>query len=942
MITILAALILAAPAPPKGGPPMFAGLNTPPPQNAAFAVRVLLGIKDTEPREWSGSMKCNSASVLKCEGWRFAAGDRIEQPAKWTARTALGPVAPTRVNRATEGPQPESKRAPLPVGVVIYFDKAPTSPIAVTTAQGDFTVAPAELDFGKRIVVLEGNAAIERVAVPLTPPTTGGHEDYPSVLPCVGGSLRLTAIAYTNESDRVVCWTQDGGKWSATRELSPAKGDCFGTAQAGGWIVWSEQRGQEWDLIGRQVVGEKVGEPVSLTTAKGPDIFHAMAAGPNDNVWLAWQGFRDGKSQIVLKHFDGKKWGSDIQLSEGAVNNWQPAIAVDSKGRVLVAWDSYEAGNYDIRARFVTDGKAGLVLKVTRSPLFEAHASVAFDRQDRAWIAWDESGANWGKDTGFLIPKQIATRLYQGRMIRVASLEPDGELLAPAADIHAVLPESPLFKGQVQTEVCEMPRLTVDGSGRLWCFLRHRLCRTPREDGWAANGVWEILATCYDGKAWSAPVYLPHSNNRNDAALSLALSPDGALWAAWQTDNRTWGQPAPRKGDVRVATLGGASKTSVAALATRSWTAAASAKKATHPSEPTDVSRIRGFTATIGGKTCHIYRGDLHRHTEQSIDGPGDGSLWDLYRYALDAAAFDFILVADHNDGNDHEYQWWRREKSNDLFLLPGAFTPLYGYERSVAYPNGHRNVFFARRGVKTLPIEKEENRGEKNTGPLIYPYLRQFNGICTSHTSATDQGTDWRDNNPQLEPVVEIYQGYHTSYEHESAPKTVNDKTDRVHGQYQPAGFVWRALEKGYRMGFQASSDHISTHISYACVFTDDFSRQGLIDGFKCRHCYAATDNIIMDVRMGDHFMGDEFDVQGAPPALQVKIIGTGAIKQVDVVKNNAYVFTRKPKAGQATVEFNFSDAKAGDTPSAYYYVRVEQTDGQMAWASPIWVNRK
>ncbi|MBM3891915.1 MAG: hypothetical protein FJ388_22605, partial [Verrucomicrobia bacterium] len=356
MIPLLAALILAAQAPPKGGAPMFAGLNTPPPQNAAFAVRVMLGLKDAEPREWSGSVKCDSATVLKCEGWRFAAGDRIEQPAKWTARTALGPVEPTPVNRATEGPQPESKRAPLPVGIVIYFDRAPTAPIAVTTAQGNFTVAPGELDFGKRITALDGNAAIERVAVPLAPPTTGGHEDYPSVLPCVGGSLRLTAIAYTNESDRVVCWVHDGAKWTVTRDLSPAKGDCFGTAQAGGWIVWSQRRGQEWNLISRQVVSDEIGEPVPLTTAKGPDIFHAMAAGPNGEVWLTWQGFRNGRSQVFLKRFDGKQWGDNLQLSDGAANNWQPAIAVDSKGRVLVAWDTYEAGNYDIRGRFVTGG----------------------------------------------------------------------------------------------------------------------------------------------------------------------------------------------------------------------------------------------------------------------------------------------------------------------------------------------------------------------------------------------------------------------------------------------------------------------------------------------------------------------------------------------------------------------------------------------------------
>ena len=124
--------------------------------------------------------------------------------------------------------------------------------------------------------------------------------------------------------------------------------------------------------------------------------------------------------------------------------------------------------------------------------------------------------------------------------------------------------------------------------------------------------------------------------------------------------------------------------------------------------------------------------------------------------------------------------------------------------------------------------------------------------------------------------------------------------------------------------------------------MFSDDCSRQGLIDAIKKRHTYAATDNLIVETRMGDHFMGDEFDVTGPTPPLQVKVVGTGPIRQVEVIKNNAYVFTYKPREGETTASFTFNDTKAAETPAAYYYVRVEQVDGQMAWASPIWVNRK
>ena len=67
------------------------------------------------------------------------------------------------------------------------------------------------------------------------------------------------------------------------------------------------------------------------------------------------------------------------------------------------------------------------------------------------------------------------------------------------------------------------------------------------------------------------------------------------------------------------------------------------------------------------------------------------------------------------------------------------------------------------------------------------------------------------------------------------------------------PQGFVSNAWAKGYKLGMIASSDHDSTHISYAMVYTDDVRRQGILDAIRKRHTYAAMDNIILDVRMGD-----------------------------------------------------------------------------------------
>src|SRR5439155_24644555 len=72
-----------------------------------------------------------------------------------------------------------------------------------------------------------------------------------------------------------------------------------------------------------------------------------------------------------------------------------------------------------------------------------------------------------------------------------------------------------------------------------------------------------------------------------------------------------------------------------------------------HPKEKEQVAALRTYAITAAGKTYKTYRGDLHRHTDISHDGPGDRSIPDLHRYAIDAAMMDFVLIADHNMGQD-------------------------------------------------------------------------------------------------------------------------------------------------------------------------------------------------------------------------------------------------------------------------------------------------
>src|SRR5262249_35459350 len=216
--------------------------------------------------------------------------------------------------------------------------------------------------------------------------------------------------------------------------------------------------------------------------------------------------------------------------------------------------------------------------------------------------------------------------------------------------------------------------------------------------------------------------------------------------------------------------------------------------------------------------------------------------------------------------------------------------------------------------------------------------YLRHFNGIVASHTSGTNMGTDWRDNDPLTEPVVEIYQGDRQNYEMPDAPRS-NNANDSI-GGWRAQKLVWLALAERYKLAFEASSDHISTHMSYCNLLVTAPTREALLEAFQKRHVYGATDDILADVRAEtrgeSYMMGDAFDTTTAP-TIKVKLVGTAPFARVHIIRNNRYVYTVEPK--KETVEFTWRDEKPEAGKTCYYYVRGEQQDGEIVWVSPMWI---
>lgn len=957
-------------------------------QNApVVSFRIVFGLKDTEPQAWDGKVVAGPGQQISVEADRFrdhqyeAKGwkkgivsiklddskfpnDYLAGDSAWFCSTRPSPLHGPTTEWHDHG-QLDSvygnqalKTVIMQPSVVLHLESgSPDEPVQINTVKGNFSFKPSELIAKRIIYFLDRNVRVD--IVPTVEHVLSGkqeQQDFPSILTSKSGKLWLAWQEYNDEDDQLVVQSKTGNNWDKAA-IVVQHADIFHTALAEDgqnhvWVVWSMQINGRWDLYGRFYDGNVWSEQQQLTSsAATKNIYHRMVSDSKGNIWLVWQRIDTGYSQICVKQFDGKRWLAEEQISSGksvSGNNWWPAIAAGPNGSLAVAWDGYASGSYDVYLKRRTANGWGNEEIIAGTALFEAHPTVAIDRDNKIWVAWDEGGVNWGKDVGFLLGEKQATRIHESRSIRMVCLD-GNKRIEPVHDIKQVFKPGTFW---------ELPHLQLDDAGKPWLFARHLVMREPDTplEGPIDLALFEEWVICYDGKKWTEPMYIPRSTGKNDMMPATALSADNTVLVTWPTDLRDTKAYQPHQLQVQ---LGNISKiASGKALAMKAWQPAqVDPYKPFDPDEVNDVKRIRSYKIQNKGKTYSIFRGDLHRHTDISVDGNNDGSLLDAYRYARDAASLDFLGISNHTDDIWDTYNWHYTQKVNDLFRIKDAFTAFNGYERSVEYPNGHRNIFFANRTkADAFPIGAFEARGGYVGSGALYWYLRRNHGFSIPHTTGRTSGTDWRDNDPEVERIMEIYQGMRDSYEYPGSPRpyqfyALPDSTKPIgrassapkSPSFKTLGFAWNALEKGYRLGFIASSDHISTHISYACLIAEELTSENLLDAINNRRTYAATDNIILDIKYkastGEYLMGSEFE-STSPIQINGKIIGTDGILQVDIIKDNAIVQTYKP--GGETYNFTYTDKKTSGKKTSYLYVRVMQKDGEMAWGSPAWVNYK
>lgn len=354
----------------------------------------------------------------------------------------------------------------------------------------------------------------------------------------------------------------------------------------------------------------------------------------------------------------------------------------------------------------------------------------------------------------------------------------------------------------------------------------------------------------------------------------------------------------------------------------------------------------------------NVYFGDLHVHSgEEHGTGRscGLGTLAENYEYARDVAGLDVLSITDHDWQMKDQDDWRTRQEQMDEWNDNGRFVVIPGYEwTSARY--GHRNVYYRSTGWPWFDsnVGGGHNQiADNSPSPTdLWRALRECGApaLTIAHHSSTGFfPVDWHYMDPQFDRLVEVYSTWGNS-EYLGAPYG-GYASDR-----HPGMGALDALRMGHRLGLMASSDghdgcpgnanwsHRQPHLhhrlgsGFIAVLADELTREAIWDAMYARRCYATTGTrIVLSFSVNGAVMGSEIAAaDGEARVIEAQVQGTAPLQRLELVKSGVVVYEQACRGMDASIDLAEADA-AGP---AFYYLRVFQSDGEMAWSSPVWVD--
>lgn len=339
-----------------------------------------------------------------------------------------------------------------------------------------------------------------------------------------------------------------------------------------------------------------------------------------------------------------------------------------------------------------------------------------------------------------------------------------------------------------------------------------------------------------------------------------------------------------------------------------------------------------------------LYWGDLHAHhghTRQLDDGT---RVDENHVYARDVLGWDLgcesmKLPPREIDGRS---LWTDLQRACSADTTDGSYVAMLGFEwMGQTRSDGHHNVYFE--DCDGFLSDHEDIPGLQDEGGLLdtVSQVEAAGGaraVVVSHASAYT-GFNWNVHDDEHRTVAEVYSGWGNSLE-------ANDR-----------GSVERALALGHRLGFIASSDNhdgwlgnprsrLGRPAGITAFWAPALTRGDIFEALRDRGTYATTGaRIIVDfhaivrdehIHAGNKVIPDQvrlgWEVHGTDTiqSISVRGVAPGTQSSIQVL--------HQEEPGVLDAEGSYEQTGWRGRSWAFW-LRVEQTDGQVAWSSPLWV---
>lgn len=358
-----------------------------------------------------------------------------------------------------------------------------------------------------------------------------------------------------------------------------------------------------------------------------------------------------------------------------------------------------------------------------------------------------------------------------------------------------------------------------------------------------------------------------------------------------------------------------------------------------------------------------IYWGTLHGESEKVDSGDHSDP---FMRHMRDEMGYQFIGISSFESLSETPNEVWKNICSNvHEYNEDGRFTTILGLQWLGDENEGLRQILYWK---DNKPIMRKKDSKYTNLKKIYKIHSPKEILSIPEFTMADKYETDFSDFNPEFERVVEIYNAWGCSECLASEGNLRPIKSTSSSGINETAkGSIRKALNQNMRFGFIAGglddrgifqelfeSDQIQYSSGLTAIVAIEQTRETLMQALHNRSCYATTGpKIVLGFSIAGSQMGSELSTKNKPGlAFNRHITGyicaTAPIKEICIICNGKELHKIHPH--KTTYEFEYDDFQelkniALDSPDerppfAYYYMRVLQEDGHIAWSSPIWVD--